>query len=173
MSRDGLPEAPIARGVGVHSRPHGLRAQLVANITPGGVLADRTDGELFRAMRYGYGKGTRAAVMTFMPYRELSDEDTRAIIAFLRSQEPATTPTNGGDDINILGAILLFGADLQPLPETIDGPITSPPRGINAEYGEYVATFGECRGCHGPDMTATEPTAFARAFPTRARWSPR
>lgn len=36
---------------------------------------------------------------------------------------------------------------------------------VNAEYGKYVATFGECRGCHGPDMTGKEATAFAPAFP--------
>jgi len=33
----------------------------------------------------------RLGMMTFMPYRELSDEDTQAIIAFLRSQEPVAT----------------------------------------------------------------------------------
>jgi mono/diheme cytochrome c family protein len=62
---------------------------VAANLTPGGVLADRTDGELFRAIRHGYGKGQRAGMMTFMPFRQLSDEDTEALIAFLRSQWPA------------------------------------------------------------------------------------
>ncbi len=163
---DGGGQFPLSGGMDMSADiPLPIGQIIASNITPGGVLTDRTDGELFRAIRHGYGKGARAGFMTFMPYRQLSDEDTEAIIAFLRAQEPAMTPTNGGDDINILGAILLFGAGLQPLPETVDGPINAPPRGTSAEYGEYVATFGECRGCHGSDMTGTEATPFAPAFP--------
>lgn len=72
-----------------------------ANLTPGGVLADRTDGELFRAIRYGFGKNARLGMMSSLPYRELSDDDTHGIVAFLRTQEPVTTATNGGDNIVI------------------------------------------------------------------------
>jgi mono/diheme cytochrome c family protein len=149
---------------------------VAANLTPGGILAERTDGELFRAIRHGYGKRERAGFMSFMPYRQLSDEDTKAIIAFLRAQPPATTPTNGGDQINVLGAILLYGLGVYPFPETTDGVITAPPRGETPEYGKYVATFGECRGCHGPDMTGMAATAVSEAVvnprPTVALWTP-
>lgn len=138
---------------------------VAANLTPGGILADRTDGELFRAIRYGYGKDGRLAMMTGLPYRELSDEDTKAIIAFLRSQEPVTTATNGGDQLNLIGVILIYGEVFFPLPENNDGVITAPPQGRTAEYGKYVATFGECRGCHGPEMTGTEATAISPAIP--------
>ena len=148
--------------------PMPIGSMIVANLTPGGILADRTDGELFRTLRHGYGKGKRAGMMTFMPYRQLSDEDTKAIIAFLRSQEPVKTDKAGGDSINILGAILLYGLGVQPLPETTKGAITAPPKGANAEYGKYVATFGECRGCHGPNMTGEPATMFAPAFPEPA-----
>lgn len=145
--------------------PMPIGSMIVANLTPAGILADRTDGELFRTLRYGYGKHARAGMMTFMPYRQLSDDDTKAIIAFLRSQEPVTTETKGGDAINILGAILLYGLGLQPLPETHTGVITAPPTTAGVEYGKYVATFGECRGCHGPNMTGEAATMFAPAFP--------
>ncbi len=165
-SADGEDQVPLSGGTDMSGDiPIPIGKIVAANLTPGGLLAERTDAELFRAIRYGYGKGRRAAVMTFMPYRQLSDEDTKAIIAFLRSQEPVTTEAKGGDDINILGAILLFGAGLQPLPEATEGPITAPPMSANAEYGKYVATFGECRGCHGPDMTGAQATLFAPAFP--------
>ena len=145
--------------------PIPIGSMIVANLTPSGILANRTDGELFRTLRYGFGKGQRAAMMSFLPYGQLSDEDTQAIIAFLRSQEPVQTEMNGGDDINILGAILLYGLGLQPLPEKPKGVVTAPPKGANAEYGKYVATFGECRGCHGPNMTGEPATMFAPAFP--------
>jgi hypothetical protein len=32
---------------------------IVANITPGGVLAERSDGELFRGIRHGFGPKQR------------------------------------------------------------------------------------------------------------------
>lgn len=145
--------------------PISIGKMVAANLTPGGVLAERTDGELFRAIRHGYGKGVRAGTMSFMPFRQLSDEDTQAIIAFLRAQEPVKTETNGGDDTNILGAILIYGAGLQPFPETSKGTITAPPQGPSAAYGKYVATFGECRGCHGPNMTGSAATPFTPAVP--------
>jgi cytochrome c553 len=31
--------------------------------------------------------------------------------------------------------------------------------------GKYVATFGECAGCHGPGVTGTEATALSAAVP--------
>ncbi len=129
------------------------------NLTPAGVLKERTDGELFRAIRHGYTKdGTLLAFMSFLPYRQLSDEDTKAIIAFLRSQPAVESKTAGGDDINLLGA-MLFGAGMFPSPDPItQGVINAPAKGVNAEYGKYVATFGECRGCHGPNVTGTPAT---------------
>ena len=36
---------------------------------------------------------------------------------------------------------------------------------MTADYGKYVATFGECRGCHGTDMTGTEATVISPAVP--------
>jgi cytochrome c553 len=140
-------------------------SMVTANLTPGGVLADRTDGELFRAIRYGFGKNAMLGMMSTLPYRELSDDDTHAIIAFLRSQAPVTTATNGGDNINLIAVILFYSEVLFPLDEDNDGVITAPAQGVTAEYGKYVATFGECRGCHGTDMTGTEATALSPSIP--------
>jgi mono/diheme cytochrome c family protein len=145
--------------------PIPIGSMIVANLTPAGILADRTDGELFRAIRQGYGKHARAGMMTFEPWRLLSDEDIEAIIAFLRSQDPVTTAAKGGDSINILGALLLYGLGLQPLPDTPKGVITTPPKTAGVEYGKYVATFGGCRGCHGPNLTGEPATMFVPAFP--------
>jgi cytochrome c553 len=36
---------------------------------------------------------------------------------------------------------------------------------VIAEYGKYVATFGECRGCHGPDLTGAPATSVSPAIP--------
>ena len=163
---DGGGEFPLTGGMDFAEEiPMPIGSMQAANITPGGILAERTDGELFRDLRYGFSPEGRLGMMTFMPYRQLSDEDTQAIIAFLRSQEPVTTASNGGDKVNLLGAILFFGAGLVPLPEQVTGVISAPPQGMTAEYGKYVATFGECRGCHGPDMIGAPATALTTAVP--------
>jgi cytochrome c553 len=103
--------------------------------------------------------------MSFLPYGQLSDEDIQALVAYLRSQEPVTTASNGGDEVNLLGTILFFGSGLLPMPEQPAGVVLAPPTGENAEYGKYVATFGECRGCHGPHMTGMPATAISVAYP--------
>jgi mono/diheme cytochrome c family protein len=154
-------EFPLTGGLDIaNDIPMPIGALVAVNITPGGVLKDRTDGELFRVLRHGIAQDHKLSVMmALMPFRQLSDEDTKAVIAFLRSQAPVESPTRGGDDVNLLG-MALFGAGMFPEPDPINrNAITAPARGINAEYGKYVATFGECRGCHGPDMTGTPPSA--------------
>lgn len=130
------------------------------NLTPAGVLAERTDAELFRVIRHGVTQdGSLSGFMSFMPYRQLSDDDTKALIAYMRSQPPTPSTNNltQGTQFNALG-LLLMGMGMFPIPEASMGTITAPAPGANAEYGKYVATFGECRGCHGPDMTGTEPS---------------
>ncbi len=57
--------------------------------------------------------------------------------------------------------VCLFGEPPPPAPAVI----TAPPPGITAEYGKYVATFGECRGCHGPNMTGSPATSVSLAVP--------
>lgn len=162
---DGKGEMPLSGGLDIAGDiPVPIGSLVAANITPGGVLAERSDGELFRVLRHGYGKGQRASMMSYLPYRQLSDEDTMAIIAYLRSLPPVQTASNGGDKVNMLGLLLFYGAGLQPMPPTTTGAITAPPPGVNPEYGKYVATFGECRGCHGEDLTGTPATAVNPAI---------
>ena len=55
----------------------------------------------------------------------------------------------------------MFGSASAPAPDVV----TAPPQGMTAEYGKYVATFGECRGCHGPDMTGSPATSVSAAVP--------
>ncbi len=136
------------------------------NLTPGGRLAGYSDGELFRVLRRSIDQNGHAlGFMSFMPYRELSDEDTMAIIAYLRSLAPVPTTGFTGDKLNFIGAIMLgagmFGAAPPPAPANI----TAPPEGPTPEYGKYVATYGECRGCHGPTMTGSPATSVAAAVP--------
>lgn len=145
----------------------GFIGQLSAeNLTPGGKLADYSDGELFRALRGSVMKdGRKMVMMAYMPYGQLSDDDIQAIIAYLRSLPAAPSGSLTGDNINFIGALML-GAGLfgQSAPQAAE-TIAAPPAGATAEYGKYVASFGECRGCHGPEMTGAEATLVLPAVP--------
>jgi mono/diheme cytochrome c family protein len=170
LDSEGVPngEFPLAGGFNLpEAEGFGFIGDMVAeNLTPGGKLAGYSDGEIFRALRYGVDKdGHLLALMSFLPYNQLSDDDTEAIIAFLRSQPVVETTVETGDRLNFIGAFMfgagLFGEGGQETVETIEAP----PPGHNAAYGKYVATFGECRGCHGPDMIGSEATAVSEAVP--------
>lgn len=138
---------------------------ITENLTPGGKLAGYTDGEIFRVLRSGVDKNGRGlGVMSSLPYNQLSDDDLKAIIAYLRSLPAESSSGPTGDSINFVG-ILFSGAGLVPSGEPITGVVTAPPAGATPEYGKYVATFGECRACHGSDMTGSPATSFTPAFP--------
>ena len=102
--------------------------------------------------------------MDFLPYKELSDADTEAIIAYLRTLPAVESTTATGDRFNFAGTVFV-GSGMLPPSAPGAASISAPPEGMNAAYGAYVATYGECRGCHGPDMTGTEASALGPAVP--------
>ena len=170
VGSDGNPtgQHPLSGGWNIaEAEGFGFIGDMVTeNLTPGGKLANYSDGELFRVLRYSIDQqGHELGMMAFLPYRELSNEDTEAIIAYLRSLPPVPTTGVTGDKMNFLGAVMsgagLFGEAPPPAPAVV----TAPPQGVNAEYGKYVATFGECRGCHGPDATGAPATSVSPAIP--------
>jgi mono/diheme cytochrome c family protein len=135
------------------------------NLTPGGKLADYSDGELFRAMRYSVNKdGHLLSAMSLMPYSQLSDADTEAIIAYLRSLAPVENNLPTGDKLNYLG-MLAAGAGFYGDPKAASETVPAIPEGVTVEYGKYVATYGDCRVCHGPDMTGAKATFVLPTVP--------
>ena len=152
----------------------GFVGDLVAeNLTPGGKLADYSDGELFRTLRHRVDKnGDLLVFMSLLPYAQLSDADTEAIVAYLHTLPPTEQTAKTGDKLNFIGA-LMFGAGMFGTPEKGADTVTAPPQGVTAEYGKYVATFAECRGCHGPDMPpARRPAPWVRPCPIPGCWPP-
>lgn len=136
-----------------------IGSMVTENLTPGGKLANYSDGELFRALRHSVNQeGHKLGFMDFLPYKELSDTDVQAIIAYLRSLPPVENTAPTGDSMNFIGA-LMTGAGMFPPTTWGAETVAAPPEGVTAEYGKYVATYGECRGCHGPDLLGgTDPT---------------
>jgi mono/diheme cytochrome c family protein len=128
------------------------------NLTPGGKLASYSDGELFRVLRHSINKeGDLLPFMDLMPYKSLSDEDTQAIIAYVRSLPATESNIETGSSLKFLG-LVMKGAGMLPA-ETGTASVSAPAEGVSAEYGEYVAIYGDCRGCHGPDVTGVAPSA--------------
>ncbi|MBE2222123.1 MAG: c-type cytochrome [Anaerolineae bacterium] len=127
------------------------------NLTPGGKLGDYSDGELFRVMRHSINQeGDLIPFMDLMPYKALSDDDTEAIIAYLRSLPAAESDIETGSNLKFLG-LAMKGAGMLPA-ESGAASVQAPAEGVTAEYGAYVAIFADCSGCHGPDVTGVAPS---------------
>lgn len=118
-----------------------------ANITPDMTtgIGRYTDGEVARVLRYGVHP-TGRAVLPFMPFQNLSDEDLVAVISYLRSRPAMPHPVTA-HDVNVIGR---FAKAFLIEPE---GPTATPPAkapsGATIERGEYLAnTVANCGGCH-------------------------
>jgi hypothetical protein len=71
-----------------------LGSYLSANLTPTGSLKDWSDGEIFRVIRNGIDKdGQVLFAMYGARGRHLSDDDIKAVIAYLRSAPAAGNET--------------------------------------------------------------------------------
>jgi cytochrome c553 len=82
-----------------------------------------------------------------MEFTEMSDEDLRAIISFLRSQPPVKNQVPPSEFSFLGKALLAFGA-IKP-----QGPRNEPPVAVlpdsTTEYGSYIAnSVANCLGCH-------------------------
>lgn len=117
------------------------------NITPDPEtgIGRYSDPELARILRYAVHANGRA-VLPFMPFADLADDDLTAIISFLRSQAPVKNKVPEAE-INFLGRALLAFV-LEP-----KGPTHTPVAALKPEptkaYGEYLAnSVGNCVKCH-------------------------
>jgi cytochrome c553 len=125
-----------------------------ANLTRGrGGIGDLTDADLERALRRGVGRDGRPLI--FMPsesFAALSDEDLAAILGYLRTLPPVDRELPEPKVGPVARALYMRG-NFPLLPVTlIDHQARSRPAAVpevTAEYGEYLATIGGCRSCHG------------------------
>lgn len=151
------------------------------NLTPGGHLQNWSDGEIVRAIREGvHQSGRSLLIMPSYSFRNMSDEDVQAVVAYLRSVPPVT-PDTPPNNLNALGAALvatIFGG-AQTVQPHIAQPVIAPPKGVTAEYGKYLVSFVGCGDCHaqnlagikesqgpppGPNITKVLPTWSEQDF---------
>ncbi|MDE3091307.1 MAG: cytochrome c, partial [Chloroflexota bacterium] len=120
------------------------------NLTPSGNIKDWNEGEVIRAIREGVHKDGRSLlVMPSDSFRNMSDEDIQAVVAYLRSQ-PAVgnpTPTN---EFNLMAALFVNLMDLQ----TAQAPVArvAMPKPSTKEYGKYMVDIIGCQSCHGDQL---------------------
>jgi mono/diheme cytochrome c family protein len=135
----------------VDAAPMGRLA--ATNLTQGrGGVSDFSDADFERAIRHGVGRDGRPLV--FMPseaFAALSDEDLAAVIGYLRTV-PSVDREMPPIRVGPVARALYLGGNFPLLPVTmIDHTANraAPPAGVSIEYGQYLATIGGCRSCHG------------------------
>lgn len=104
-----------------------------------------SDQDLARILRYGV-RPDGTAVLPFMPFAELADDDLTAVISYLRTTAPVkhAVPAH---ELNLPGNVVRAWV-LTPV-----GPKNTPkeraPRGAVAENGRYLAHHvANCVSCH-------------------------
>jgi mono/diheme cytochrome c family protein len=141
--------ADLAKDLPIH-----LGSFVAANLTPAGLLKNWSDGEIFRAIRNGVdADGHLLFIMALTNAGKLSDDDTQAVIAYIRSL-PATGQETGNppDQFNLLGLTMLGAGMLPGAKPVFTGVVTAPPKGPDVKYGEYILSYQDCRECHGADL---------------------
>ncbi|HYQ01242.1 MAG TPA: cytochrome c [Polyangiaceae bacterium] len=108
-------------------------------------IAHYSDEDLARILRYGV-RPDGTAVLPFMPFAELADDDLMAVISYLRTTQPVHHAVPAHEP-NLLGYVVRAWV-LEPV-----GPKTTPekhaPHGPDAENGRYLAHHvANCVSCH-------------------------
>lgn len=114
------------------------------NITPDPEtgIGKWTDAQLAKAIREGIRPDGRliGPPMPVPFYRNLSDADLAAIIAYLKAQPPVKH-------------VVAKSTYHIPLPPNYGPPVehvTAPAQASTRQYGEYLANIGHCMDCHTP-----------------------
>lgn len=139
----------------------------IRNITPDPEtgIGEWTDGEIIRAVREGVSRDGEGLfpIMPYFIYRHVSDEDMKAVVAYLRTMEPVESVRPEREvDFPLSTLIQLW-------PEPVDGPVVAPDRSDRVAYGEYLAKIARCEFCHTPrdpnSMDGYEGRRFAGGMP--------
>jgi hypothetical protein len=118
----------------------------IRNLTPNNRsgLGKWSDGEIIRAMREGVDRNNHGLfpIMPYSVYRNISDEDAAALVAYMRQLEPVRT--------NWIGRGIEFPMGLltQLWPRPLVRAVQTPARAQSVRYGGYLAVIGRCEYCH-------------------------
>lgn len=136
-----------------------------SNLTPDMAtgLGNWSDGEVLRAIREGVAKDGTALfpIMPYPNYRNMSDADAEAIVAYLRTLKPVKHPLPARQLDFPLNVIV------NTIPQPVDRPVPPPPTEAVA-HGKYLLTMASCAECHtprsGPSLDMSRYLAGGFAF---------
>lgn len=166
-----FPQPGLAYAGRVFPPGSGFPGKIVApNISPDPDtgIGRWTDGEVARAIREGVSRDGRPLfpLMNYPAYRDLSDEDVLAIIAFLRSRQPVRRD-NGRTELDFP-----VGMMIRTVPQPLEGsPAGLPAAGI--ERGRAMIKMMLCGECHTPRDDRGNPVAgreLAGGSPFQGPW---
>ena len=171
IGRECITEDTPAQGVitaedddiGVVSEDTRIGTLCIPNLTPHMTagIGSWTDGEVIRAMREGVdneGNGL-FPIMPYFIFRNIADEDAKAIVAYLRSLEPVDIK-RPEKDITFPISLLM-----QLWPEPVHESVPLPDASDTVAYGKYLAEIARCEFCHTPR------TRFGRGLIEEMRFS--
>lgn len=131
--------------------PGKVCAQNITQDTKTG-LGSWTDGEIIRAIREGVSRdGT--ALFPMMPYaylKNMSDEDAKSVVAFLRTLPAVEKETEEGYIDFPVNLFIKFE------PKPLDAPVPEPDHTDTVAYGKYLAHMA-CVECHTPVDSTMHP----------------
>ncbi len=143
----GPPLAPF----GAHAYCYDRGVGIPGRVCPPNITSDKetglgswTDGEIVRAIREGVSRDGRALfpLMPYEDFRRYSDEDTLAIVAFLRTL-PAVAYKAPAPQLDFpVPVVIRF------LPKPMEGSVEVPPRTDAKAYGQYLTSTLGCASCH-------------------------
>lgn len=143
------PIVPGTRGQGgeVFDHSFGFPGVFSAkNITPYN-LNNWSDGEIYRLITSGVTRDGEPIfpVMPYTYYRQMDPEDTKAIIAYVRTLDSIETTSPASDPdfpINLV---------MRTIPQPAN-PMDRPPKSDSIAYGKYLTTIAGCMECHTPKV---------------------
>lgn len=118
------------------------------NLTPDSAtgIGRFTDAQLARVLRYGVRPDGRA-VVPFMEFQDLSDEDLTALLSYLRAQPPVARAVPD-HEFNLMGKTVMAFV-MKPGAPAAPPPARSPADSASVERGAYLAnTVATCAACH-------------------------
>jgi mono/diheme cytochrome c family protein len=157
-SRPGdFPQAGLEYAGRVFPPDAGFPGKIVGpNLTPDPEtgIGRWTDGEVVRAIREGVSRDGRPLfpLMNYPAYRDFSDDDALAIVAYLRSQKPVRRD-NGRTELDFPVGMMI---------RTVPRPLDGPPLGVPAagiERGRAMIKIMLCGECHTPRDNRGNPVA--------------
>lgn len=148
-------EGMVGAGGRLFGRADGLPGDIWStNLTPDKEtgLGDWTDGEIVRAVREGVSKDGHALfpLMPYPNYRDMSDEDVEAIVAYLRTMKPVKNVIKKTELDFPLSFIV------NTIPKPLEGPVGPAPK-EGVARGAHVAKMASCTECHTPRDDKGQP----------------